>query len=93
MVASLQNSCGPCSAAASAVTITSEREALGIKFSYPYYKSSLSTLVQASHSSGSGWGEALAGTGPLAAAARRPSSSVACHAAVPCRQLNMIVLQ
>ncbi|KAL4451646.1 hypothetical protein ABPG75_007308 [Micractinium tetrahymenae] len=56
MVSSLTDPRGPCSAAASAITITSEREAQGIKFSYPYYKSSLSTLVQASQSSGSGWG-------------------------------------
>lgn len=34
MVSSLTDPAGPCSAAASAITITSEREAEGIKFSY-----------------------------------------------------------
>ncbi|KAL4433390.1 hypothetical protein ABPG77_010243 [Micractinium sp. CCAP 211/92] len=56
MIDSLSDPRGPCSAAASAITITSEREAAGVRFSYPYYKSSLSTLVQASHSTSDGWG-------------------------------------
>ncbi|PSC76640.1 glutamate receptor [Micractinium conductrix] len=56
MVKSLTNGSGPCSAVAAGVTITTERESQGIKFSYPYYSSSLSTLVQATTSSGTGWG-------------------------------------
>ena len=47
LIADLQNATGVCSASASGITITTEREQLGIKFTYPYYKSSLGVLVQA----------------------------------------------
>lgn len=56
MLVALRNASGPCSAAVAGVTITTEREGSGIKFTYPYFKSSLSTLVQAQLPAGTGWG-------------------------------------
>lgn len=47
---------GPCSAAVGAITITSERQQDGIKFSYPYFKSGLGILTKAYTRTSSGWG-------------------------------------
>lgn len=47
---------GPCDAAIAGITITTARQESGIKFSYPYYSSSLRILVAAGTGSASGWG-------------------------------------
>lgn len=44
-----------CDAAISAITISIERQQMGVKFAYPYYKSSVAILTQASEASQDGW--------------------------------------
>ncbi|KAL4856215.1 Glutamate receptor 3.6 [Chlorella vulgaris] len=56
LVASLTQVDSVCTAAAAGITITTEREAQGVQFSYPYMKSALGVLVQSNPQSSTGWG-------------------------------------
>jgi ABC-type amino acid transport substrate-binding protein len=56
LVASLTQADSACTAAAAGITITTEREAQGVQFSYPYMKSALGVLVQSNPQSSTGWG-------------------------------------
>ena len=47
MISSLSNATGECSASSTGVTITSERQAAGLRFTYPTFKASLGILVKA----------------------------------------------
>ena len=56
MILDLHTPGGNCSMAIAGITINIARQELGIKFSYPYYKSSLGIMVRASTETGNGWG-------------------------------------
>ena len=55
-IASLINANQSCPVAVSAITITSERQKLGIMFSYPYWSAALGIMVSTTVSTSSGWG-------------------------------------
>ena len=46
---------GTCDLAIASITITSERQALGVEFAYPYYPGSVGIMIKAEIGSASGW--------------------------------------
>lgn len=46
---------GRCDAAMAAITITSEREAMGVQFAFPYTKGSIGIMVKTEKGTSNGW--------------------------------------